>query len=350
MTLPQDYFLTKDDPGVTILAGTPIMGQGAFYSTYGIGLLDAAINVAGVNSDILSCALSAPLASGWATFLYRKNGGTTLANYDFFRLQGATSDLLRFRCINTTGSWKIEYYNGSGWTQIGADITSPDLDSDTFKLDVYWNIADSGGEFSVYINGSGTPLRSVTGIDSHTTADTAVTKMLIGGCSNSSSSKYEYFGAIMADTADTRNLFVCENSTLATGAFDEWDSGNEAYIDDPIWNSTPMNDMNYTSGVGDRVTYTFTSLTSFLSGATALEGVVIYAHGQGAGNPSLFCTGLAYISSTAYESADGGKQFNNVNSHHHRWEFENDPSTAAPWASVTAINDAQMGLITGTEV
>lgn len=280
--------------------------------------------------DISSGAYS----EGYMAFGLGCTSGPISGEHPFLVLSGPTTDLFRLIAENISEDWSVEYWNGSAWVQIGADITSPRMNQNP-RIDIHWDIADSGGTFEVFANG--VSVASITGdtkFTDDTTVDTIQFSAYLG--SNSYSTR---FSCPMVDSADLTSLWVEESIATSNGTNTDW-TGSEIDIDDYVGDPNTADSIS-TSTDGHIETFNFANVDTDLAGYVP-KGVVLGFVGKASADPGLVIKGQAYISSTNYDS-DGYVQPVSADWSYYAVNFANDPSTAAAWADIAAINAAEFG-------
>lgn len=346
MAFPLHYFLHVEQ--AASFTGTPFSNSISNLVNSGLAGTDLGY---GVRSDetLTFDFSSSSLASGWISVV-GSVGTNFVPDLDqvFWLVAGPTTDLLRIKVDGTTATeLRFEYWDGSAWTQIGSNI-SFDIGgiSAAIRFDVRFILDNSAGEFSLYIDGSGTASASLTSADTITTADTTLDTITLSG---PDSARDYYWGSLLVDSADTRDLYVADSVPIGNGALNEWDTGTYQDVDEGFVFSitSQMSNVITTTGDGDRDCFNMQGLPAALAGKT-IEGVTLGVSSQGLGDPALFVKGLTYISSTAYVSTTPGVQASSVTPRIDYFEFLNDPSTGVAWASDTAIEAAQFGVITDT--
>lgn len=251
-------------------------------------------------------------------------------------LSGPTSDLFRL-VADGTGSitnLKAQYYNGS-WNDIGSLSVAP-ASSVRSRIDIHWNIADSGGEFTVYI---GQTLALTTTGDTKYTADTTVDTATF----TSPDGIYQlYLGPVVVDSVDTRGLTWSSVICTSNGTYTEW-SQDEPFVDNPVGGDATGLE-SQADADGERFTLNFPAINATLDSYTP-ELVCIAIESEATTNDPLYVKPLVRISSTDYNPAEAGSvqpipTYESV----YFFKMENDPSTGSPWASHAAIEGAEMGV------
>jgi hypothetical protein len=283
---------------------------------------------------------SSAYTSGWIRFVTRGVQGVFATTNGFFSFYGPTTELFRLRMTNASAHWAAEYWNGSAFVQIGSTITSP-LASGAIKIDIRFIIANSGGEFTVYANGVN--VASLTAADTLTTADTTLSKIRFTAQSTSSSLSNNImviWGGVVVDAADTRTILFDEATTLANGGETAW---TNAEIDiDEVYGAATTVDFIVGDANNETETYTFGATAAGVAGNT-VDGVYIVIHAKAQASPGLHVRGIARISATNYES-DNSVQPTSASWNSYALRFDNNPSTAAEWANIAAVEAAEFGV------
>lgn len=255
-------------------------------------------------------------------------------------LSGATQDLFRIIAVDTVSSYgvqKAQYYNGSTWVDIATLSTSLYSSSNSHRLDIYWKIADTGGEFTVYVNGASEA--SVSGIDTLLTADTTIDTVRF----ESPDAGYNLaLSAVVVDSVDTRDLEWSTATPTSDGTHTEW-SGIEADVDNNLYASGSVGTSCVGSADGQRFTLNFPAISAVFSGYT-VEWVGVGAQVQAQSEPSLYIKPQVRKSSTDYTPAAGGSYQSRAATDTIKvLPLANDPATGSAWADQTAVNDCELG-------
>lgn len=260
-------------------------------------------------------------------------------------LRGATQDLFRIIAVDTvssSGAQKAQYYNGSTWVDIATLSTSLYSSSGSHRLDIYWKIADSAGEFTVYVNGSSEA--SVSGIDTLLTSDTTINTVRL----ESPDAVYTLaVSCVVVDSADTRGLEWCTDIPTSDGTHTEW-SGIEADVDNNLYAVGTVGTSCVASADGQRFTLNFPAISAAFSGYT-VEWVGVGAQVQAQSEPSLYIKPQVRKSSTDYTPAAGGSyQARAATGTIKVLPLAADPSTGSAWADQSAVEACELGLQAST--
>lgn len=327
MTIPAFYYYHTDQ--LTALTGTP---EGGSYATGGPGSRPG-FQVNGTES--VEWDLSSASASElWLTTACYTFGG---AGDDIITFKGPTSDLLK---IDYVGGLGMSYWDGSAWQLIGSRDTTTTFVNAEVRFDVRCHIDGSAGNFEFYVNNS--LVSSTTGDTLHT-ADTTIDNVVLEH-SSGVTGRYHIFADLMVDTADTRGLYMEEMLPTSNGTNTDW-VGSETDIDETM---NGVNLANYIEGQadGDVETFNMTAVDAGYSGYS-VEGVAVLTTAQAVASPGLHLEGHLYKSATGYDS-DNSDQPAASTWARYALEFENDPATAAAWASIAAVDAYEFGLKVST--
>lgn len=315
-----------DDPVLDTLAGS--------YSTLPGWLIDG-----GTSSYVDFDVSSASLSEGWA--LVHLETISVDLNAVALVLSGPTTDLFRLvgaSTASTAAHLKAQYYNGSTWVDFGSTFSV--YSSGGKRLDIHWNIADSGGEITIYYNG-GASVASFTG-DTLLTADTTVDTITFKPPDATSPLG---FGPAVVDSVDTRGLEWDLAVPTSNGTYTEW-SGAEPEVDQFCGQSSLASTKATADASGERLTLNFPAITSGLAGY-AVEWVGLATQQQAQADPALYMKPHVRKSSTDYTPAAGGS-VQPVAAYDDTAVFPlaNDPSTGSAWADQAAVEACEFGLIT----
>lgn len=260
------------------------------------------------------------------------------ADRPILELRGPTTALLRLAAINTVsstgGTQRLEYYNGTAWVSAGTLTTN--LQSGDNRVDIRWIIANTGGEFTVYVNGA--QEASFTG-DTLLTADTTIDEIAYLSA-DASAARYTDFGPLIVDSVDTRGLEWDQSVPTSQGQYDEWSNG-EASVDDYMFATNWQLSSAVGSADGQRCTLNFAAISASLS-AYAVETVLMLIGGTAQSEPSFYVKPHVRISTTDYQPT-GSKQLPSGGTVARAVQIDLDPSTGSQWASQAAVEAAQMG-------
>jgi hypothetical protein len=252
-------------------------------------------------------------------------------------LEGATTDLFRLVVVNTTEHWKAEYWDGATWTQVGATITAPVLSSSLTTVDIEWNIADAGGEWTVHVNGVST--LTFTG-DTLTTADTTVDFVRFPA-PGTGTGTYTAVAGVCIDSVSTLDLVLTEETSSGAGFHSDYD-GAESSVDNFIGSGVQSNYITMTTDL-DRASFPFFANGAGVTDSYTIEGVALLSMAWAISDPGFIFQGFARQSSA---DADGDNQVQVTASGNEtfiRLNFDVDPATAVAWTTITVVQAAQFG-------
>lgn len=263
------------------------------------------------------------------------------ANAVIFKMSGATEDLFRIICVDTVtsgGQQKAQYYNGSTWVDI-ATLTTNLTHTAAVRLDIHLKLADSGGEFTVYVDGASEA--SFTG-DTLLTADTEIDSITLSGCDGNSSNLFVWRPIVVAD-ADTRGMEFWSAIPASNGNHTET-TGSESSVDNYLYSSGYSDNHAVGDANGERLTLNFFDIAAEFSGySVAAVAVGIAAKAQS--EPGLYIKPLARDASAATDYNPGSSfQPGSTGIRSFFWTMLTDPATASAWASQADVNDYEFGL------
>jgi hypothetical protein len=327
MALPS-YFFHSILQG-TVLAATPTDVATGAVTTYAV----SGMRCDGSASEALEFTLGAGFTAGWVHFHMECNvagAGTPAAA---FRLTGGSTDLFRLRHTNSSEHMNLEYWDGSAWQVSGSTVTT--LGTTVHRFDIYFSLADSGGEVTVYVDGASTFTMSG---DTLRTAETKITSIKFG-TPNTAGTDYAIFGRVVVDANDTRNLIIDEQTTSVIGGETGW-TGAEADIDEKVGAYDTANSLSAASA-NIKATFTYASVHTDLNAYT-VDGVVLAVIGKADADPGFYVESIGRVSSVTYENNDS-QQFASSAWLPYNWSMPNSPATGAAWANVAAVNAMELG-------
>lgn len=262
------------------------------------------------------------------------------ANAVIFKMSGATEDLFRIICVDTVtsgGQQKAQYYNGSTWLDI-ATFTTNLSGLATLRLDVHLKIADSGGEFTVYVDGASEA--SFTG-DTLLTADTEIDSITLSGCDASTTNPFVWRPIVVAD-ADTRGMEFWSSIPASNGNHTET-TGSESSVDNYLYSSGYSSEYAVGDADGERLTLNFYSIASEFSGYS-VAAVAVGLNAKAQSEPGLYIKPLARDASAATDYNPGSSfQPRSTGIGSFFWTMLTDPATASAWASQADVEDYEFG-------
>lgn len=278
------------------------------------------------------------LTDGWLSTSVRATSDQD-ANREIVLLSGPTSDLFRIVCVDTVtsgGSQKAQYWNGSSWVDIGTLSTNL-TSSSTYRLDVHWNIADSGGEFTVYVNGASEATMSG---DTKFTSDTTVDTLRFTSVTNGS--EFTYVFPFMIADADSRALVMLSIQPNSNGFYTTL-TGSETSVDDYLFGSSYTSTYAVGDADGEKLTLNFPDLSAYGYTGYAVRGVALAFAAKAQSEPGLYIKPLTRKSSTDY-APTGSFQPGSVAVEHFAYTMLNDPATGAAWSDQAAVDDTEFGI------
>lgn len=243
------------------------------------------------------------------------------------------SDVGVLRVFQVSGtSRKLQYWNGSAWTDIGSAYTQ--TSGSRVTIDIRCKIADSGGEFSLYVD---TVLKATMTGDTNVFAGSEVTYAEMAPTHSTNAANQGWSQFIIADS-DTRQMRLATLRPDGAGSSSDW-TGTYADVDDQGY----YTDSDYiTSNTANQVDM-FT-LSDLSTAAQALEPLAVVVTGRarhGTSGPQNIQIGL-HAGSTDYFAANEpslGSSFNNLTQR----IWDQNPDTTAAW-TVSDIQSLQAGV------
>jgi len=172
------------------------------------------------------------------------------------------------------GVYNLEYWNGAGFSELAPNIAF--INDVLHKIDLHWKIADSGGIFEVYLDG--TLVSSFSG-DTLRTNFTQIDRLRISSPAplSASSSFDVYFSEIIVATEETIGWHLATVAPDGVGNSTTWTGDNTDV------SAAAVNDSTFVSSANAEEVEQFT--VGNLSGAAALldvEAVVVAARSRNA--------------------------------------------------------------------
>lgn len=249
------------------------------------------------------------------------------------------TELFRIIVINSSEDWAVEYWNGSSWTQVGADITTkPMID---VQIDIHINMDDSTGVYDVYIDKI--LERSLAGGDTIFTAAADLDDVEFHAVSTSIASDTKVSDFLTADVQTTEYVLT-EKITASGGTRQEWAGAESDIDDDGLWDHVAA-DNNWIAGdaADERATYNMALQDAIFDTNHDVIGVYeTYRARKTSTSAGLKSQAAAYISAADYTGGSGITLTNEFLDYQHLWAV--DPSTASAWANAAAVEAAEFGL------
>ncbi len=174
---------------------------------------------------------SAPLTEGWLHLnIYHQSVFSSLQDQSYVLLQDVTAGITGMQLDADNGIFNLEYWNGSGFTELSPDLNMTNDVTGGNRIDMHWRIADSGGIFEVYVDG-----RFITSFEGDTlNGFTQFDRALIRSPSNFTSDlQTAYYSEIIIADVETIGWHLATiepdgagNSTTWTGTFSDVDAGS----------------------------------------------------------------------------------------------------------------------------
>ena len=340
MALPDHMFLLNTEADTTV--GNPkIVDQSAF-ATADVSESPTTNYLNSSTEDSVEFDISASSYSELYLSVNLYIQGTGTPDRPIFLLKGDVGDILRINVTNTSEHVTVDIWNGSTWDQIGSTITDPL--STARKVDIYFKLADSGGR--VKVDYDQTNKIDFTG-DTLRNGDATVDAVTISN-SHDSTFYWTYWQALFIDNADTvTDLRLGEETTTSIGGVNTVTSGVEADVDQELGLGF-SNTGTYMVADADTESATFNmaSVDAGFAGYT-VETVVtaLLCHAAVSANV-LYVKDRLRKSSTNYDGAG-------VQPADSAWDVlltqhDVDPSTAAAWANIAAVEAHEIGFVLDT--
>lgn len=215
---------------------------------------------------------------------------------------------------------RLQYWNGTAWTDIGSTFSM--TSGARASIDIYCKIADSGGEFSIYVD---SVLKATLTGDTNLFSGSEVSYVEISP-THSTNSANQGWSQLICSTTDTRLMKLSTLRPSGAGSSSDW-AGAYTDVDDVGF----ANDADYiTSGTANQIS-TF-ALSDLSTEAQALTPLAIVATGRGRrGSTGPQNVQLAIrTGGTVYAAANDpniGASFGNFTQR--VWDV--NPNTSAAW-------------------
>lgn len=280
--------------------------------------------------------------TGWASFVHDTINGPS-NGLPLFQLAGATLDLFQIIAVGTAGQWKSQYWNGASWTDIGSTITTAgQLLGDSVRIDVTWNIADSGGYFTIYANGA--EVATFSG-DTLLTADTTIDFVRIL-CASGNNGARLTFTSIIVDSVDTRTLHMYEIIPTSTGGVNN-DTGALWFWIAEYWGQGDTSDYATFDAVGEQEDWQFADFPAEVTDSWAVESAVLGVAAKAIADPGWVLEG--YITKSGVEHTDNNNIQPTAGAFAVKFiDFSIDPDTGVAWANKSALEAVTFGLTAQT--
>lgn len=289
-------------------------------------------------TETLTITPSTALATGWLRFHYDFESQDA-GRYPVI-LYGNSTPLLRLTTPNTvTDDLQFEYYNGAGWTALGA-VFNHDSSGGTYDkpIDIEWDIHDTTGAFRIYLSGA---LHAEFTGDTLVTAETQITKIEFQNA-DSSINYDSHFWNLFIDSVDTRGLYWSTEQATAGGTYFSFaGTGVNDVNEDPFSVGCKADFITATDNA-QKATFNYEGVVITLSQTGVPELVVLGGQITAQSEPGLYLKGITRKTSTDYDLGAWIQPYSDRD-----WfygvELENDPSTGSPWADLTAVGAHEMG-------
>lgn len=257
---------------------------------------------------------------------------------DYFYVY-SSADVACLRGDMQNGDVLYQYWDGAAWQNIGSGTLHSPVENTEYTIDININIADSGGFYKVYIDGS---LWEETGnIDTNVTDVAAVDYLRLYSSNRDSFDRMDYSEVICADesTIDWR-LQTLE--ATAAGTTSDW-TGAYTDIDDTV--IVDKTDIIETDTATDVVTYACANMSTPAKAVGEIKGVVVscQARASSASAPQSI-DGVVRVNSTDYNSAASNLD---IGYEIHQFIWDVSPDTAVLWTS-TEVDAMEFGFEANT--
>lgn len=312
----------------------PVSGQAyAFEATGGRFISTASRYAMKVQQAVSEITLSLPSNQTeiWMhAYIYQEAVGAS--DYIYFKtLAGALGWKI---ALESDGRWSVYKRSGAAWGSALATSASSVVVSGGAQIDVHLKVHASG-TFNVYKNGS-----IVVTFAGDTTGDAANTGLIHFFGQTSSSNDMDLSQVIVTDTVDTRGWVLATLTPNGAGTTNAW-TGAYTDIDDTTYDEADYLSVTTTAALA---TFAASNIDSAYTGATvkavavALRAEIDIASAVTSLKAALRVSGTDYLSSTLSGPT------NDAVSHSGQAIWETDPSTSSAWASLSAVNAAEVGL------
>jgi len=338
-----DYIFTDIIAQASSNTGIDVTFDADTGSTISSGLIIKHVLGYNASSGQIEFDISTPAYTEfWMAFNY-ENSTRQVADRAYLTFSGPTQDLFRLVTVETTtaefSTQRLEIFNGSTWDTI--EVLDTDMVSnhtDWPRWDVNFKLDNTVGFFKLWKDGV---LVHDTGlIDTLRATDTTITKFSIG-CTYNTAAYPDYWGFITVDDLDTRGLVWEIDKSASDGFHTGWSGAESAVGTYFLWDSVWASQGITAIAPGEKRTFNFEDIPTGSYPGYAVESVVLGYGGQVIVKPGMYVKPLLRIGLTDYTETG---QVLTVPDSSFMVELPNNPSTGSPWASITAVNDMQIGM------
>lgn len=301
-------------------------------SLFDSNFCSGAITLSGTTMFARSVLATAAQTDVWVHFQEYFSTTNASNNVPLATLYNASDvGVLRVYQVSST-SRKLQYWNGSAWTDIGSAYTQ--TSGSRVTIDIHCKINDSGGEFSLYVD---TVLKATMTGDTNVFSGSEVSYVEMAP-THSANATNQGWSQFIVSTDDTRQMRLATLRPDGAGATSDW-AGTYADVDDVGF----YTDSDYlTSNTANQVdTLTLTNLSTLAQTLEPLAVVVTGRARRGTSGPQNVQLGL-HVGSTDYFAANEpslGSSFNNLTQR----IWDQNPDTTADW-TVSDIQSLQAGV------
>lgn len=279
----------------------------------------------------IKLALSATATEIWMhAYIYQEAVGAS--DYIYFETAAGVAGWKI--ALEANGRYSVYKYSGASWGSALATSASPVLVSDGGQIDVHLKI-HATGTFNVYKNGT-----LVVTYAGDTTGDSANIGLIHFYGQSSSSNDMDLSQVVVTDTVDTRGWVLATLTPSGAGTTNNW-TGAYTDIDDTTYDETDYLSVATTAQLA---TFAAANIDAAYTGATVKAVAVALRAKIDIASAIVNLKAALRVSGTDYLSANLVGPTNDAVSHSGQAVWETDPSTAAAWASLAAVNAAEVGL------
>ena len=304
----------------------------------------ACLRIGSVFANLVKLGLSAHATYG-AAFAFKCAGPFTAGSPPLFTFgDGLANPIDQVSlCVTAAGNLIVKRGTGSG-TTLGTSAASALVAGVQHHIQIMVTINDTTGSYEVKVDGA--TVLSGSGVDTKQTTNAWVDSYTLNGLGSFNTDfddLYVWDGSGSANTGfpgDVRVLSALPSGAGATTGMTPSTGANYAAVDD----ATP-NTSDYVSGdtVSEKDTYAFADIvgTGTVRGALLSAYATKAAEGAARGIKGVCRSGGTEQLSSEVTLGVGWRYWLQA-------VYENDPATAAAWASVAALNSAEWGVSVAT--
>jgi hypothetical protein len=265
--------------------------------------------------------------------LYFNNSGTGVyynSSYPFINFLSDSTTQVRFHFNSNTS---CRFYNGVSGTQIGTDITVPNINNKWIYVEIKLTISDTVGAIILKING--TEYYNGTNLDTRNGTPTDINNIKFNFLYND----YTWIDDVYIDDSqfhgDVRVRTIYPDANGSENDFTVYPSGSNYQAVDDSGDSDDDSTYNYNNNVGDRDLYGVTAPTLATVKAVAVNNCIRKDDAGTRKTKNVVRSGGSNYLGTEFVLGDSYL----VNQH--IWEL--DPADSTAWTK-TKIDNAEFGL------